>query len=87
MKKLTRIIFIWFVVQLVLISALGNMDTASSYGRAVERGVDPTSAYLLEKNVDCEDSNGAIGFIAGLLFPITETPLVSGDWCWNFATN
>lgn len=87
MSRFWHIVGIWFLFQLIVISALGNMKAAAVYGDAVRHGVDPTAAYNQKAVDDCSDSDGVIGFVGGLLVPLSATNLVPSDWCWNFTSS
>jgi len=72
MKTFWNIIGIWFLWQLVTLSVADSTSSlvASNQGTT--------------QSAKCDAHPPAIvGVIVGILFPIIETPLVYGEWCWQ----
>lgn len=69
MKEFMYVVFVWFLIQLVMISAAVSMnDLKSAQGTysCDATSVSPIEAYLM-----------------GAFMPMTEFTFVKGDFCWN----
>ena len=76
MKNFWIFVACWFLFQLVFVSAVINSRSASMVGLTHDQ---KQAQYV----ADCADANGFEGFLMGLAFPLTSTPFISGDFCWN----
>lgn len=68
MQTFKNFLIIWFTVQLVLLSAIGNLNAVQGYTPSKET---------------CEKTPPVIGLIMGGLFPINQFTFITSDWCWN----
>lgn len=80
MKTFLFAVFVWFLFQIVFVSAAGQMNSDRIHN-LVATGVDPAQAesYVTD---GCDESP-VLAFLAGAVFPITEFSFVSGEYCWD----
>lgn len=72
MKTFYNVIFVWFLIQLVMISMVISVNSLP--GR-----VEPA---------DCKNDLPVVAMIGGIVFPITAFTFIEGQWCWeDLSTN
>lgn len=76
LQKLIYGLLVWFTLQLILLSAVGNANGIRVF-------LDPSEATTRE---ECADHLSPItGVFMGVMFPITNLNVMRhGDFCWNF---
>lgn len=67
MKKITFGIFIWFVVQLVVVSG----------------SIASNSLPSAQVGYTCPTTTGFEAYVLGAIVPITEFTFIKGGWCWQ----
>lgn len=73
MKKFWNVILVWFLIQVLILSAASNTNALRTKDMSLRQEI-----------ADCyEDTSFALGFVGGLLFPITIFEFVGVDYCWN----
>ncbi len=78
MKNFLFGVFVWFLFQLVVMSAAVNMNMI------IDKALIANGESRDQIVSECADVRPALGFIAGALFPLASLHIVSGDFCWNY---